>query len=87
MPPVAATLLTAALATPTFAGGEGASPEGILLAVLRGMLLVGVVVGTACTQTAFTIGATVFLVTLSTVVVDHPAVGIATAWYALAASC
>lgn len=87
VPPVAVTLLTAARAAPTFAGGEGASPEGILLAVLRGMLLVGVVVGTACTQTAFTIGATVFLVTLSTVVVDHPAVGIATAWYALAASC
>lgn len=86
VPPVAVTALTAALAAPTFAGGEGASPEGVLLAVLRGMLVAGVAVGTSAAQTAFAIGATVFLVTLATVVVDHPAAGVATAWYALAAS-
>jgi hypothetical protein len=86
VPPVAVTALTAALAAPTFAGGEGASPEGVLLAVLRGMLVAGVAVGTSAAQTAFAIGATVFMVTLATVVVDHPAAGVATAWYALAAS-
>lgn len=85
VPPVATAALTAALAAPTFAGAEGMSPEGVLLAVLRGMLVAGVAVGTSAAQTAFAIGATVFMVTLATVVVDHPAAGVATAWYALAA--
>jgi len=83
--PVAVTAATAMLSAPTLAGGEGASPEGMLLAVLRAALIAGAVSAASATRMAFTIASTVFLVTLSIIVVDHPRAGLAAAAYALAA--
>jgi hypothetical protein len=86
-PAVAWSTTAAAWSLPSLTGGEGASPEGILLAVLRGMLVAGIALGTTGSQTTFVIAATVFVVTLAAVVVDHPAAGAAEAAYALAAGC
>jgi hypothetical protein len=84
--PVAVAGVTALLGLPTSCGGEGASPEAMLLAVLRGGLLVMLAVGVTTTETRFALATTLFMVVLASIVSEHSAAGPLAAVYAAVAT-
>jgi protein-glutamine gamma-glutamyltransferase len=84
LPPVAIagwSVLTAdAAACP---GLVGVSPEGLLLACFRGLLLTLLAVGLSPGETRLAAATSLFLVAVSLIVVDHPAARLGVAAYAL----
>ena len=82
--------VTAALAwqsLPTACGGEGASPEALLLACFRGLLGGLLAVGVTASETRLALATTLFMVVLAAIVNDHPATAVIhTGYAAIAAS-
>ena len=83
-PAVTATLAWQGL--PTACGGEGASPEALLLACFRGGLVGLLAVGTTASETRLALATTLFMVVLAAIVNDHPATGAINAVYAAIAA-
>ena len=84
LPPVALAGWSAVTGAATCPGlGGGTSPEGLLLACLRGFLLTLLAVGLSAGEVRFTAATSLFLVAVSLIVVEHPAVQIGVAAYAL----
>jgi hypothetical protein len=83
-PAVAAALAWQGL--PTACGGEGASPEAVMLAGLRGVLCGMLAVGTTTSETRFALATTLFMVVLAAIVNDHPATAAINAGYAAVAA-
>lgn len=81
--PPAVTAVLAWQSLPTACGGEGASPEALLLASLRGILCGLLTVGTSVGETRLAMATTLFMVVLATIVNDHPATGMINAGYAV----
>lgn len=83
LPPVAVagwSAITGAAACP---GMAGTSPEGLLLAFFRGMLLTLVAVGLSSGETRLAAATSLFLVAVALIVVEHPAARAGVAAYAL----
>ena len=75
------------LGLPSFCGGEGASPEGVLLAIFRGLLTGMLAVGITASETRFAMVTTLFVVVLAAIVSDHASAGgVEAAYAALAAA-
>jgi hypothetical protein len=85
VPPAVAAAL-AWLGLPTACGGEGASPEALLLACFRGVLAGLLAVGTTAGETRLALATTLFMVVLAAIVNDHPATGVINAGYAAIAA-
>jgi len=84
--PVALTAIVAWQGLPTACGGEGASPEAVMLAGFRGMLCGMLAMGTTASETRFALATTLFMVVLTAIVNDHPATGLINAGYAAVAA-
>ena len=84
--PLAIPAITAWQGLPTACGGEGASPEALLLACFRGMLCGLLAVGITASETRFALAVTLFMVVLAAVVNDHPAAAMINAGYAAVAA-
>jgi hypothetical protein len=83
LPPVAVagwSAMTGAAACP---GLAGTSPEGLLLACFRGLVLTLVAVGLSPGETRFAATTSLFLVAVSLIVVEHPAARLGVAAYAV----
>jgi hypothetical protein len=85
--PPAIAAVTAWQGLPTACGGEGASPEAIMLAGLRGVLCAVLVGGTTARETRFALATTLFIVVLAAIVNDHPAGVVINAGYAGVGAC
>jgi protein-glutamine gamma-glutamyltransferase len=83
LPPVAVAGWSAITGTAACPGMAGTSPEGLLLACFLGLMLTLVVVGLSPGETRFAAATSLFLVAVSLVVVEHPAVRFGVAAYAL----
>ncbi|MDA0968977.1 MAG: hypothetical protein O3A60_00930, partial [Planctomycetota bacterium] len=83
-------LLTATAVMAAAVGGTaalapgGGSPEQLLMAIFRGTLLALVATGTTRGEALLAVSITVFLVTFSTIVVEHPGAWAAETIYAIA---
>ncbi|MFM7242629.1 MAG: transglutaminase domain-containing protein [Planctomycetaceae bacterium] len=84
--PLASTAALAWLGLRTACGGEGASPEALLLAALRGMLCAMLAVGTTESESRSAVMVTLFIVVLAAIVNDHPATAVINAGYAAVAA-
>jgi hypothetical protein len=84
LPPVALAGWSAVTGVATCPGiGGGTSPEGLLLACLRGLLLTLLAVGLSAGEVRFAAATSLFLVAVSLIVVEHPVVRAGVAGYAL----
>ena len=83
--PPAVTAVLAWQSLPTACGGEGASPEALLLASFRGILCGLLAVGITANETRLAMATTLFMVVLAAVVNDHPAAAMINAGYAAVA--
>ena len=84
--PPAVTAVLAWQSLPTACGGEGASPEALLLASFRGILCGLLAVGITANETRLAMATTLFMVVLAAIVNDHPATGTINACYAAIAA-
>jgi hypothetical protein len=84
--PLASAAALACLGLRTACGGEGASPEALLLAALRGMLCAMLAVGTTESESRSAVMVTLFIVVLAAIVNDHPATAVINAGYAAVAA-
>lgn len=84
--PPAVTAVLAWQRLSTACGGEGASPEALLLASFRGILCGLLAVGITASETRLAMATTLFMVVLATIVNDHPATGTINAGYAAIAA-
>jgi hypothetical protein len=85
VPPAVAAAL-AWLGLPTACGGEGASPEALVLACFRGVLAGLLTIGTKVGETRLALATTLFMVVLAAIVNDHPATGAINSVYAAIAA-
>jgi hypothetical protein len=84
--PLVSTAALAWLGLRTACGGEGASPEALLLAALRGLLCAMLAVGTTESESRSAVMVTLFIVVLAAIVNDHPATAVINAGYAAVAA-
>ena len=82
----AAAVMAAAVGTTAAMAPGGGSPEQLLMAIFRGTLLALVATGTTRGEALLAVSITVFLVTFSTIVVEHPGAWAAETIYAIAAA-
>ena len=83
LPPVAVAGWSTVTGSAACPGMAGTSPEGLLMACFFGLVLTLVAVGLSPGEMWFTAAATLFLVAVSLIVVEHPAVRLGVAAYAL----
>jgi len=83
--PLATAAAPAWLGLQTASGGQGASPEALLLAVLRGLLCAMLAVGTTRSESRSALAMTLFMVVLAAIVNDHAAAVLINAAYAAVA--
>lgn len=83
---VAAVVCAAAVASTGVIAPGGGSPEQLLMAVFRGIMLAVAATATTPREEAFAVGISVFLVTFSTIVVEHGGAWVAETLYALSAA-
>lgn len=82
-PPVAVAGWSATTGAAACPGLAGTSPEGLLLACFRGLVLTLLAVGLSPGETRFAAATSLFLVAVSLIVVEHPAARLGLAAYAL----